>query len=242
MSIQKLLKSLTGKGQSLNLIGCFIAILFLSFSCRPAVQFSEAIPPETEALKEIPEQYRGVFICESDSSRLYANKYELVQESYYYFITTLNDIRQNTNCSLKAGGLYLPGRKLCIPIESIRGDTITAKIYEVDTLFSFSNNDVAKLYKGRLFLNVLSQDRHWVTFMISPNVDGSMNWDLIDIPDKIKKIEEITPDYKQELTHDSIDLFIINPTLIEFEKILNKNYFRECDYLIPVNINKNHRY
>lgn len=213
----------------------FISLLYF-ISCEPNVLFQEAVPPEVLAIDRLPEEFQGVYMCESDSSRMYADDFIIYNESYHQFVTTLDRIKDTEHCSIIAGGLYLPGRKECIPFEYISEDTITAKVYSIDTLFAFRDNEILKLYKGRLFMNYKNGLDEWVTFMISPMEDGAMNWELIDIPDRVRKVEAITQDYSVRVNVDDEKKYIIKPNLVEFERILDKNYLRPCDVLYPINL------
>lgn len=217
----------------------FIIILIISLvSCKPKVLFINSMPPVIDALTEIPAEFQGVFICESDSARIYSERKVIYEESYYEFTTTLDKIEETEHCSVVAGGLYLPGRKECLPFKYLNEDTIVAQIYEIDTLFDITKDEVAKLYKGRLFLNLKSAQHEWVTFMITPQLDGSMLWEIITIPDSIKDIENVSHDYYTKMDKDSVPQHILNPTLMEFDKIIDKNYTRKFDYLIPVNFER----
>ena len=212
----------------------FLSVLYF-ISCEPNVLFEEAVPPEVSAIDRIPIDFQGGFICESDSSRMYADEFIIYNESYHQFVTTLDRIKETENCSIIAGGLYLPGRKECIPFEYLSEDTITAKVYSIDTLFAFRDHEVLKLYKGRLFMNYKNGLDEWVTFMISPMEDGALKWELIDIPDSVRKVEAITRDYTMRVNADDETKYIIKPTLVEFERIIDKNYVRPCDILFPIN-------
>lgn len=209
-------------------------VLFLA-SCQPNVLFQESVPPGVDAIDRVPTNFQGVFMCESDSSRIYADQFVVYNESYRMFVTTIDKVHETENCSIVAGGLYLPGRKECIPFEYVGEDSIQAKVYSIDTLFSFQDNEVMKLYKGRLFMNYKNNLNEWVTYMISPMADGSMKWEIIDVPDKIRKVEEITHDYKTRINKDDETMYIIKPTLVEFDQILLRGYTSTCETLIPIN-------
>lgn len=214
----------------------FVSILFFG-GCEPLVIFEEAMPPGVEALSAIPDQFQGIYRCESDGSRMFADEYKVYRESYYQFTTTLDRVNETEDCSIVAGGLMLPGRKECIPFEYIGGDTITAKVYDLDTLFHFGAKQIAKEYKGRLFLNMSDDKGKWITFMISPNEDGSMLWELIDIPNKLKNVSQITYNFKTKKNKKDKTIYIIDPTIVEFDKILNnETNMMECDILYPINL------
>ncbi|MBT8229990.1 MAG: hypothetical protein KJO50_07000, partial [Bacteroidia bacterium] len=101
------------------------------------------------------------------------------------------------------------------------------------------DKQVAKYYKGHLFLNEQNDNKNWVTWLLSPQEDGRLVLDLIVVPDKKKEVEEITFDYETVKEKEKVK-FIINPTLVEFERILDREYFLECDILTPVNFEDCH--
>jgi len=217
----------------------YILITFLvvgSLSCFPDVLFEEALPPGIEAIYQIPDLYHGQYLCEGDSSIMHIESDMAYVESYNQFITTIDKVQATENCSILAGGLYLPGRQSCIPIERINGDTIIGYFYSIDTLFSFQDDELLKNYKGRLYLNYLSSRSYWSTFVITPNSDGTLLWELIDVPDNDQKIEDITSDYKPIRDSKERTKYVMNPTLMEFEKILERDYMNRCDLLIPIEI------
>jgi hypothetical protein len=205
------------------------------FACEPNVLFEKAMPPEIDALEYIPEVFHGIYICDSDSSRFYVNQDIILNERYMEFETTLEKVRETEDCSIIAGGLYLPGFKMCVPYEHIGEDSIKARVYMQDTVFIFSEVSVAKYYKSRLFLNYLANDNIWITYMITPLEDGTMHWELIEVPDKLQKIKEITHEVRIKVFDEDTRKYIINPTLVEFDKILEKEYTSDCDYFTPIN-------
>lgn len=225
-----------------NNISSLLFILSLTFflsACEINVFFKEASPPGVESISSIPGTFQGVYICESDSSRLYASTNVIYQESYVEFVTTLQNVKETESCSILNQGLYLPGRKECVPFEYIGEDSIRAKIYTIDTLFHFKpEKEVAKFYKGRLFLNKKSELDDWLTWMVTPNSDGTLLWELIKVPNDIDDLVDITHSIKDrpvfKLDKDEKQ-YIINPTLVEFDKILENDYLIKCDVLTPVN-------
>lgn len=217
----------------------FILSLIILTACEPSVVFKDAMPPDIPSVNEIPKSFHGVFMCESDSSRIYIDRFSAVKESYYEFVTSIEKVMESEDCSIAAGGLYLPGRKECVPFEYVSEDSISAKVYELDTIFGFNENQIAKHYKGHLFLNEQNENKNWVTWLLSPQEDGKLVLELIVVPDRKKEVEEITFDYETVKEKEKVK-YIINPTLVEFERILNQEYFLECEILTPVNFEESH--
>ncbi len=214
----------------------FLLFISLFLACEPSVKFAGAMPPDIEPIESIPVNFHGTYMCESDSSRVYINPSCIVLESHYEFTTTVEEVEQTEDCSIVAGGLYLPGRKECIPFEYIGGDSIRAKVYELDTMVSFSDQQVVKSYKGHLFINLQNEEKTWSVWLLTPESDGSILFRSIDVPEDKDSIEAITLDYKSIEKDTHTIEYILNPTLIEFDRILEKPYISECDMLIPVNL------
>lgn len=218
--------------------GSFIASIVFTFiflyACQLNVLFDRSVPPGISSIDQIPSLFQGVYICESDSSVIYADRFIIYQESFYEFTTTLDQVRESEGCSVIDGGIYLPGRKECIPFEYLTEDSITAKVYDIDTLFAFREGEILKSYKGHLFFNYMDNNKNWMTFMITPLSDGALKWELIEVPNVEEKIKDITDQivaYEEDNSHKR---YIINPSLVEFDEIIEKDYTTLCDILNPV--------
>lgn len=215
-------------------IAAFSFVVFILSSCEPNVVFRQALPPQVDEINRIPDRFHGVFMCESDSSRIYVEDYLVLRESYFTFVIHVDRVRETEDCKITDGGLMLPGRKACVPFEYIDDEMIKADVYSIDTLFNFRKNEVMKMYKGRMFMNYENNLREFVTFMITPEIDGSMTWEIVNVPDKINHVEQITHEYTTRENRDQETIYVINPTLVEFERILEYDYLTECDILYPL--------
>ncbi len=213
------------------LLGIIIAI----HSCEPNVVFETAQPRDIEAIDKIPEQFQGTFMCESDSTYIKISDFVAFQERRFIFITTIQQVRETENCSIADGGLYLPGRKDCIPFDYLSEDSIRAEIWEYDTLFSFHPDEVAKFYKGHLFLNQKLKTGAWMTWMLTPENNDALTLKLIDVPDNLKTIEKVSHEVRTIPKEDDKYQYVINPTLVEFDRILEMDFLLECETLFPVN-------
>ncbi len=216
----------------------FSIFLYL-FSCEPGVVFEKAMPPDVPPLQNIPTQFMGAYLCESDSSRIYIFDHLAFKESHFEFITTIDKIMGTEDCAILDGGLYLPGRDECVPFNYLSADSINATVYDIDTLFNFRDFEVAKMHKGNLFLNQLDNQNNWITWILSPEPKGELLLKFIDIPDKILSVESITDDYTTRITSNDQVQYIINPTLAQFERILDKDLTIACERLTPIGLEDN---
>lgn len=213
-----------------------LSILVL-IACEPKVYFKEAQPIDIEALTSIPAEYRGIYVFASDSTTVRATADVIAIDSYFEYETKLSNAQETEDCKIADGGIYLRGAKKCIPYESIDEDLVRAKIFSVDTIFSFNKYHTAKKYKNKLFMSYGDKEDKWVVNVLSPLGGGSILWELIDIPDKVHVIESISPSYCREMQPDSSFLYIIDPDLQGFQSILDRGFVTSCDTLHPFKIN-----
>lgn len=205
-------------------------------SCDSNVVFEEAMPEHVEALKEIPHEFQGIYICSSDSSILYAHQNVIFIESYFQFFTTLDQVKETEDCTIIDNSLYLPGREECAPFTYVSEDTISVKVTFLDTLFGFREFEKVKLYKGRLFFSLLDKNNHWTSFMVSPKEEGILSFSMIDLSKDLEGLKDLK--YKELLRNkvgvDKKNQYLIKPTLIEFDKLLERDLTLICDSLVPI--------
>lgn len=209
-------------------------------ACEPKVLFKNALPPEGKILQTIPTQFQGVYYSECDTTILHVLPDVIYTEGYFEFTTTITRVHEEEGCRIADQGMYLRGTKECVPFEYLNGDTIRVKLVQKDTMFLISKHQVAKLYKNSIYLNHQDKNYNWVASRVTARGDGSLLWQLVDVPNKVDKVREITKDYKSYIRSDDEEIFVINPTQIEFETLLNKGYLKECDVFIPLNFEINY--
>lgn len=220
-----------------NLFKVIFCITLLSlFSCEPNVYFKEAQPRKIPSLTSLPLDFRGVYRFASDSSLVRADDKVIAVDSYFEYKTRLSTAHESENCKIANGGIYLKGTQECIPYEKIDEDLVRAKIYTVDTLFSFSQYHVAKMYGEKLLLSYGDEKGHWLVNVFTPIEHGAILWEFIDIPDKTHIVEGLAPSYSRKLQSDSSFIYIIDPNEKGFRRIFDKGYLTVCDTLKPFTI------
>jgi len=209
--------------------------LLISYGCDTNVLFEGPMPPGVLAISTIPGHYQGTYLCESDSSIIHATERAIVRESYMHFTSPLDRIRETQGCQIKNDSLFMPWSEECIAFDYLNDSTIAATVHKLDTLFKFRDEERAKYYKGRLFLNArVHNSDNWITSMLTRAQDGTIEWKQIQMPEQIEKVEAITQDFSTKKDRKDNTIYIMNPTLVEFDKILEKEYVRDCDVFTPI--------
>ena len=218
----------------ININYLYLITLVLFVGCIPNVLFKEALPPDIQAISEFPIEMIGTYVCESDGNIIEITKEAIIKEEYYTVTMPITEIGQSETCAIVDGSLHIEGRQECIPFTYVSEDTISAQVFDLDTLFS-TQTSVLKMYRGHLFVNTLGSDKAWITFMVSHGKYGDLIWKLILVPDEIEQINEITSDVSiVKSEEDKMEKYIINPSLKEFDYILNKDFTIECEQLTPI--------
>lgn len=221
---------------------CSVAIVGISFfSCGPNVYFKKALPPDVEATSVIPDKYCGLYFFESDSTRIIVQADMIITESIINYRTTLSKIEESDNCKISDIGVHLRGRKECFPFEYVSGDTILVKVSEMDTLFSFLEEDVLKLYEDKIYLNFLNAKNEWITMVLMDGDDEGFVMYLLNVDNKERVVKSITDNYTSSFKNDSTEIFIIDPTALEFKKLMQRKHLSFYDKIIPLKIDLNEK-
>lgn len=212
-----------------------IILCFIIYSCQNEFVFSEAVPPELDELDMIPTKFTGIYLCDGDSSLVYITKGMVMKETFYDLFTSIEEVQGTKDCSMEDGDIYIENRELCIPFEYREGDSIIATIYEMDTLFSFKENEQLKYEKGSLFFNYQMTDDYWMTFIMSPDTKDGYYWETINLPDDLEEVDRLVNQYQMEKLDSDWRRYILQPTKSEFDKFLNQAYTLKWEHLRPIN-------
>ena len=213
---------------------CLVLLLILIHGCEPGLVYEQAVPPGIENLPEIPTIYQGSFVCSSDSTHVYVTDKAIIEEYYHKFVTSIDKINESDNCVIVGRGIHFKDQEVCVPFEYISDRLVTGQIYKVDTLFSISEKQVLRSYKGHLFFNYQLPQGTWVATMLTPTDDAGFSLRLLDMEEDVSKIKTVTTDIKtKELKDDQVQ-YILNPTIVEFDKIMEAPNRTACEQFIRI--------
>jgi len=205
----------------MRIIYVLFAVLLL-LSCKDkiaeppfdfGVYFENPEPQNDGELKKIPSKFVGLF-KNSDSLfiRIYRNK--ILSESYFksrIHRLMLDSIKDSVE--YKNGSLRLLSTNQVYQVKKI-GDSLELLQKDIDTIFSFSDNQKAKRIDGKLIISN-RVDKLWKVqlFKLEKN---NLIMDYITFDD-LELIDSITKIKSQKL--DSID-YVVKPSRREFKNIL----------------------
>ncbi len=208
-----------------------ILIAITIYGCDIHVFFSESVPPEVPTLSEIPMEYRGQYSGDHANDKFYIEAKLIYHKSSSYVKRSVENLIADQECRIEVGEISVVDSD-CYPLAIGNGDSIGIHFYEIDTLFDFIRGDVAKMHEGRLFLNYPNQFGEFITLVLEPDSASTLMCYFLEIPDEEEEIKKLTSHYEILSNREKHKVFILTPTLQEFDRMLQPRYLDRRDSLI----------
>jgi hypothetical protein len=192
---------------SKNVFFLLFTAFLLWISCGvETLSFTEPQPKGEKNLKEIKKEYIGAYISlDGKGKKIFIDANEIRSEEY---IDTLRlskaELDSIGKYEIKNGDLYELGQKLKYPI-AWENDTAIIRHSYTEHYFNFSENQVLRHYKGKLFLNYKDKDGLWKVEIISLK-DDILTWYIIPVDNEnLNSINEVISTIEQVEHHQATD-------------------------------------
>jgi len=223
-----------------NIILIFFSIV-LVYSCTPPVVFDTAYPTDSTDLVEIPSEYQGAFICESDSSLIIIKEHDIVIRKEQYFRLSLKHVEEKEGCMISGDNMYVDNRKECIPIVFENDSIVRGTVIEHDTLFNMQPGSVARIYKGHVVISQEVEKNLWAVNLLELQENGDVIFKAITDKTKIGNVQQVTSTKELPTTKRNRPKYKVKPTMGEFDEMMKDDkIFITCDYLTRVNLEQNY--
>ncbi len=214
----------------------YTAFIVLAISCSPPVVFNDPYPIDEDNLLTIPDEYQGLYMCESDSTLIHVGSTYIVSIESVKFTSHINDINQKENCAIVNDEIYLTERTECIPIKYINDTIVEGITNDIDTLWALSPQSVARNYQGNIILSTQMKNNEWSIDILSIDKYKNVMYRAINEASEIDEIEKVTPLKNITKLTDETPRYKVTPTQKEFDVLFQNNkVFPVCEYLIRVN-------
>ena len=214
-----------------------IGVILMMVACTPPVVFDQPYPIDESNLETLPNLYQGSFICESDSSLLLIQDYEIMIRKENYFTLPLKYIEEREDCNMDGNEMFVSGRAECIPVEFVNDSTVRGIVIEHDTLFAMKEKSVARMYEGHLVLSQEVKDDEWAVSFLSLEPNADVVYRAITDKTKIKAVGKVTSVENITTLEDKNNRYKIKPTMKQFDELFhNEEVFIECEYLTRVQL------
>ena len=218
-------------------------VALLVLKCSPPVVFEEAYPIGEKDLVQLPEAYKGVYICESDSTIVLIKDSMIIARSEHFFRLPLKSVEEREDCSLDGDEMFVSGRDECIPLVYLNDSTVQGTVVDYDTLFIMNKEGVARLYQGHVVLSQKLEEREWAISLLSLQESGDLWYRAITDKTQIKKVKKITAMTDITKEGDKKSRYRIRPSEKQFDALINdENIFIECETLLRMRMEDSFMY
>ena len=180
--------------------------------------FKEPQPVNDSDLKSFPAKYRGIYATTDEVRKLYIDEKDI----YYRYLLN-GEIAKSELETLTDSVIYKKGKLTVIsPDESVvydteeKGDTIFFHKQIIDTVFSLSEKQKARRFKGQLVLSE-KDSVFWSARILSIHKD-TLYWKYFKDKVDFKKLNALVNDIRTD--EDTLKVYL-NPSRKEFAKILS---------------------
>ena len=201
-----------------------MAILVIFQSCGPQLTFNEPQPENKASLSKFPKGLIGEY-TDADGIKLMKITDKLIVENYDY---VAKEIINKLDNNYKLNGDTMIDVRSKEKIKIIRkGDSVIFQQHITDTIFSISDKNILKKFKGYYFLNYSKDKAGWEVIKMELK-KGELMVSMINEKEEIDKLKEIS-----ESGLDTIP-YKFKPTKKQFRKFIKEKGFRDTEKYMKV--------
>ena len=172
-------------------IQIIILSLLVFSSCDNVGRFEVPQPEEQRDEKSIPKKLWGIYLNLEDSSMITIGKGQIVKIVKTSYSGLLSDLDSADRVVIKGDTIFSEvDANLAIDIVT-KGDSIFQNMNYADTLFSFSNDNILRKFKGYYFLNKKTGLGTWSVTKLGITKDGIVLGRISNKED-LEKLRELT--------------------------------------------------
>lgn len=216
-------------------IWIFLIVIIGLYSCEPPIIFKSPQPQGVKAIDAFAPAFQGTYFCESDSSVVVIGEQVIYKTDWFDIAIPQRRIEQDTNIVRSGEFLYIRDIGKCA-IYRIQNDMVFASVQLADTLFYMDGiESVLKDYNGHQVMSLLLKEGKYEVFILSLDEEMNLQLSMATLSGDLEELKKITP--IKDVSSEEVEQYEINPTLIEFEEILQKEIvFEACEYFRRIDI------
>lgn len=204
------------------------AVSFIVLSCKEStlnnsfIFFSEAQPTNVDAITAFPKKFIGTYALDYSHSMHIESKVIYIKETETISLRK-SEFDSIPELEMRNNQVYDKAENKTY-ITFIKGDTIAIKYENLDTIFSFAANEIAKEYKSSLVLNKKVDDKY-VTSIIKLATIGMQHIQLGTKNDFTKMQQELKIPFVAKMNENDTLNVLLSPSRADFRKLLRKDGF-----------------
>ena len=196
-----------------------LGLLFL-FSCGPFIYFKSPQPVKKSNLSSFPKDLYGSYLSLSDSSIIVIESQKIVKKRFENMVMSFDEYTKETGDSLFRDTTFLFTDNWLINMKTV-GDSIAVKSSRIEELFSITNKQILRKYKGYYFLNYQDTNNLWRVELLKQERD-TLEFGTILTKEDLEKIKSFTivESYVDTTESGKSTKYYLNPSKREVRKIL----------------------
>jgi hypothetical protein len=191
-----------------------ITVCLFMVGCRPTAVFDQPQPSETDNMEQFPKRLQSQYVSQNGVAIITISNKMITKTYEYLFKVNVNQL--DSAYKLVGDTLISNDTREKEQVSRV-GDTLVKSVYEIDTVFLISENNVLKKYKGYYFLNFLREKSNWEVKKLEI-AHGILSISEIAGKNDFDALREITE------TNDTTS-YLFNPTKKQFKSFINLGGF-----------------
>jgi len=205
-----------------------LIILMSILSCRndqlsnSYIYFDEPQPADIENVTSFPKKYIGTFGRDYSNSLKIESKY-VIKIKINSFDATKNQLDSLPEFEFKNNSVYDKATQKAYKT-FVKNDTIQWEVEQLDTIFSFAENESAKIYKSSLILNAAIDGKYQVNII---KFDFSSNkYIQLGTQKDFTKINNLLKiPFDTNIENNDTTYVVLKPSRSDFRKLLRMDGF-----------------
>ena len=206
----------------------FLVLIATLFSCKndqltdSYIYFNEPQPTAVESITRFPNKYIGTFNRDY-SHQLKVDSNCVIKIEIDSYEATKKEMDSLPDVVFKNNIVYDKETQKAFKT-IIKNDTIQWETERIDTLFSFAENEVAKIYKSSLILNK-EVDGNYLVNIIKLNFSSNKYLQFGTRKDFIKINDQLKIPFEANVENNDTAFVILKPSRADFRKLLRLEGF-----------------
>lgn len=174
----------------MNRNAIILLILLLLIGCGPYIYFKSPQPKGNSNLSSFPKSLNGTYLSLLDSSILIIESQKIVKKRFENMIMSFEDYSKETGDTIFNDTTFLFTDNWLIQMKVV-GDSIAVNSSRVEEIFTISNEQLLRKYKGYYFLNFKDSNDLWRVELINLTKD-TLEYGNILTKEDLERIKSFT--------------------------------------------------
>jgi len=196
-----------------------LALVFL-IGCGPYIYFKSPQPERKSNLSSFPKNLYGAYLSLADSSILIIDAKKIVKKRFENMMMSFEEYSKETGDTIFKDTTFLFTDNWLINMKVV-GDSIFVNSSREEDIFTISNDQLLRKYKGYYFLNYKDSNDLWKVELLKLTKD-TLEYGNILIKEDLEKIKGFTSveSYIDTTESGKSTKYYLNPAQREVKKIL----------------------